>query len=405
MRILVLGAGLQGSACAYDLLEQEDVDRVVLADREPGGVAFLPADERLERRRLDFRDHDAVGALMNTSEVALSAAPYPFNLDLARLAIEAGCHFSDLGGNTEILRKQIALSGEAAAAGVTAAPDMGLAPGMVDVLAAEGVRRLDPARSVRMYVGGLPRDPEPPLGYQVVYSLKGALDYYTTPSWILRDGEPARVDALSGLEPLESGALGTLEAFHTGGGASLLPWTFRGEVDELYYKTVRYPGHAHIMRAIRELGLLSEEAVEVKGERVVPRDLFLACVTPRLTRPDAPDVVFLRVEVEGDRAGEDHEQRAGDRDGGRGEAGPGEPVRLVWDLLDRRDPETGMSAMERTTGFSLAIAGLFLGRGVIDRRGVFPAFEAVPYAPYLEALAARGIEVALHEEAGEPQPG
>ena len=314
----------------------------------------------------------------STSTKHPEAAP----LDLLRLAISSRCHFSDLGGNTKILREQIGLSDAAVRAGVTAVPDMGLAPGLVDVLAAEGIRRLDRADSVRLYVGGLPRDPEPPLNYQVVYSLEGALDYYTTPSWILREGEPVRVEALSELETLESETLGTLEAFHTGGGASLLPWTFRGQVDELYYKTVRYPGHAEVMRPIRELGLLSLDPVEVKGTEVVPRDVFLACATPKLTRPDSPDVVFLRVVAEGRREGR--------------------PVRLAWELLDRRDAESGISAMERTTGFSLSIAGLFLGRGVIEPRGVFPAFEAMPYEAYMEALAERGVDVGLREEELEP---
>lgn len=382
MRILVLGAGLQGTACAFDLLRQEDVEAVVLADLRPEGVGeLLGRAERLERRQLDFTDEAAVRAAMEEADVALSAAPYWLNLDLARLAADAGAHFADLGGNTEILREQLALSEAAEASGVTLVPDTGLAPGLVDVLAAEGARRLDTARSVRMYVGGLPRDPEPPLNYQVVYSLAGALDYYTTSSWILRDGRLERAEALSGLEEVAFDEVGTLEAFHTGGGASLLPWALEGKVEELYYKTMRYPGHAAVMRPIRELGLLSKEPVEVKGVEVAPRDVFLACVEPRLHRPDAPDLVALRVVAEGER--------------------DGEPTRLTWDLLDRRDPETGLSAMERTTGFSLSVTGLFLGRGVIDRRGAFPAFEAIPYEPYVREMAERGVEVRLREEAGD----
>lgn len=380
MRILVLGAGLQGTACAFDLLRQEDVEAVVLADLRAEGVGeLLGRAERLERRRLDFTDEAAVRAAMEEVDVALSAAPYWLNLDLARLAAEAGTHFADLGGNTEILREQLALSEAAEASGVTLVPDTGLAPGLVDVLAAEGARRLDTARSVRMYVGGLPRDPEPPLNYQVVYSLAGALDYYTTSSWILRGGRLERAEALSGLEEVAFDDVGTLEAFHTGGGASLLPWALQGKVEELYYKTMRYPGHAAVMRPIRDLGLLSKEPVEVKGFEVAPRDVFLACVEPRLHRPDAPDLVALRVVAEGER--------------------DGEPVRLTWDLLDRRDPETGLSAMERTTGFSLSVTGLFLGRGVIDRRGAFPAFDAIPYEPYVREMAERGVEVRLREEA------
>ena len=381
MEILILGAGLQGSACAYDLLRREDVDRVVLADLDPAGVdGRLPgSDPRLDRRKADFRDDDEISALMEEADVVLSAAPYYFNRRLARLAIESRCHYADLGGNTAILREQLGMDRAAREAGCTLAPDVGLAPGMVDVLAAEGIRRLDESERVRMYVGGLPQDPKPPLGYKVVYSLEGTLDYYTTPSWILRDGSPTQVEALSEIEEVEFAELGRLEAFHTAGGASLLPWKYEGRVGELAYKTLRYPGHAEVMRAIRDLGLLSQEPVTTKsGDEVVPREVFLSCVEPRLRFPDDPDLVALRVVAEGVRSGEE--------------------VRLVWDLLDRQDPETGISAMERTTGFSLAITGLFLGRGTIERRGAFPSFEVVPYEPYVEELAARGIQVRYREE-------
>lgn len=380
MEIIVLGAGLQGSACAYDLLLRDDVQGITLGDLEPEATPpFLESDPRLLRMPLDFSDQNAVRRAMAGHDVALSAAPYYFNASLARLAIEAGCHFSDLGGNTDILRRQLELDGEAREAGVCVVPDVGLAPGLVDVLAYEGVRRLDAARRVRMYVGGLPQNPRPPLHYQLVYSLEGALDYYTSPSRVIRDGRNVEVEALSEVERIEFDGVGELEAFHTAGGASLLPWELEGEVECLEYKTLRYPGHADTMRAVRDLGLLSSEPVVVDSTRVVPRSLFIACVTPRLMHPDDADQVVLRVIVEGERRGE--------------------PTRLVWELLDREDPATGISAMERVTGFSLAITGLFLGRGVISDPGVAPAYRATPYDLYLEELKERGIRVRLREEA------
>src|SRR2546428_10875482 len=129
---------------------------------------------------------------------------------------------------------------------------------MVTVVAAEGTRRAGDAECVKIDVGGLPQPPERPLNYQIVYSLEGALDYCTTPSWVLRDGKPARVDALSEVEAVEFPApVGTLEAFHTGGGISTMPWAYAGKVRTMEYKTLRYPGHAAIMRPIRELVMLS----------------------------------------------------------------------------------------------------------------------------------------------------
>jgi lysine 6-dehydrogenase len=374
MRFLVLGGGLQGSAAAYDLLAQDDVTLVTLADvRADAGASFLPDDDRLHRIALDFSNEEAVRAVMEEHDVVLSAAPYYFNDDLARISIETGCDFSDLGGNTEILFAQLELDRRAKDAGVTIVPDVGLAPGMVNVLAAEGIRRLDAVESAKMYVGGLPQRPVPPLNYQVVYSLEGVLDYYTTPSWIVRDGNPVQVEALTEIEELDFGELGTLEAFHTGGGASILPWRFEGKVNRLEYKTLRYPGHATLMRNIRELGLLSEEPIEVDGREVAPRDVTIAILKPLLTRRNEPDLVALRVVVRGTK--------------------DGRPVTHRWDLLDLEDQDRGITAMERTTGYTLSIVGLMMGRNVIDRPGVMPPDEGIPAEPYLAELAKRGIDV------------
>src|SRR3954470_23364840 len=307
MKLLVLGAGLQGCACAYDLLQNPAVSRVTLADLRPDKLPkFLQADwgGRLQPLRLDVTDGAAVAEAFRGHAAVMSAIPYYYNGPMTRAAVEAGCHFSDLGGNTEIVFEQKKLHEQARARGVSVIPDCGLAPGMVNILAAEGIRRLDRAEKVKVYVGGLPQQPEPPLNYQIVYSLEGALDYYTTPSWVLRGGRPVQVDALSEVEPVEfPSPVGTLEAFHTGGGISTLPFAYQGKIDVMEYKTLRYPGHAAVVRPIRELGLLANEPIDVKGSKVVPRDLFIAAVSPKLSRPNGRDLVALQVQVTGARQG------------------------------------------------------------------------------------------------------
>jgi lysine 6-dehydrogenase len=286
--------------------------------------------------------------------------------------VDAGIHCADLGGNTEIVFQQKALDAAARARGVSIFPDCGLAPGMVNILAAEGIRRVGAAEVVRIYVGGLPQHPEPPLNYQIVYSLAGALDYYTTPSWVLRDGKPTRVEALSELERVVfPPPVGELEAFHTGGGISTLPWAYEGKVRTMEYKTLRYPGHVAIMRPIRELGLLDLTPVAVNGQSVVPRDAFIATVSPRLTKPDGRDLVALRVEVGGGHGGK----------------------RAAWELLDYYDVAHGISAMMRTTGYSLAITGLMQVDGRIATTGVHTPDEAVPFVEYVKELAQRGVEI------------
>ena len=152
MKMLVLGAGLQGSACAYDLLHSEGVTRVTLADLKIDRLPpFLERarSEKLVLQQLDVSDHAAVRQLMTGHDAVMSALPYYFNGPMAALAVECGCHFSDLGGNTEIVFEQKKLDAAASAKGLSIIPDCGLAPGMVAILAAEGIRRLDKTERVR----------------------------------------------------------------------------------------------------------------------------------------------------------------------------------------------------------------------------------------------------------------
>jgi lysine 6-dehydrogenase len=377
MKMLVLGAGLQGSACAYDLLQNKDVEEVRLADIRINELEpFLAkySGKRLIPTPLDVRDTDAVLALMRESDAVMSALPYYFNYDMAVCAVDAGVHFCDLGGNTEIVFKQKTLHDRAKADGVSVIPDCGLAPGMVNILAEHGIRQLDQVASVRIYVGGLPQNPEPPLNYQIVYSIEGVLDYYTTLSWVLRGGKRTRVKALSEREPVKfPDPLGTLEAFHTAGGLSTMAFRYEGRVPTMEYKTLRYPGHAELMESIRELGLLDLDPVDVKGHHVVPRDAFIAAVGPRLRKPNGKDLVALRVAVQGTKGGK--------------------PKTVAWELLDYFDEKTGISAMERTTGFSLAITGMMQARKQVTGAGVLTPDEAIPGDLYVSELAMRGIKI------------
>ncbi|HTG53545.1 MAG TPA: saccharopine dehydrogenase C-terminal domain-containing protein [Gemmatimonadaceae bacterium] len=377
MRMLVLGAGLQGSACAYDLLQNPEVKEVRLADLH---LEHLPeflapySGKRLLPTVLDVRDHDAVLALMRESDAVMSAIPYYFNLDLAKLAVEAGTNFCDLGGNTEIVFQQKQLNDKAAAKGKTIVPDCGLAPGMVNILSQYGIEQLDKVERVKIFVGGLPQHPEPPLNYQIVYSLEGVLDYYTTLSWVVRDGKRTQVKALSEIEKVEfASPVGALEAFHTAGGLSTMAWRYEGKIPTMEYKTLRYPGHAHIMEAIRELGLLELTPVEVKGLKVIPRDATVAAMGPKLTKPNGRDLVALRVTVEGTKAGK--------------------AKKVGWELICYYDEARKISAMMQTTGYSLSITGQMQAKGEIKPAGVHTPDECVPAAKYIAELDKRGVHI------------
>jgi lysine 6-dehydrogenase len=378
MRFLVLGAGMQGSAAAFDLLGSEGVERVRLADVSVGELRpFLrpfARDPRFETVALDVKDEKALARALDGVDAALSAVPYYLNGALAKQAVAAGVHWCDLGGNTEIVLEQRNLAAAARAKGVTVVPDCGLAPGLVNILAEAAIRRLDRVDSCRLFVGGLPQRPEPPLYYQLVYSLEGVLDYYTSPSWVLEHGRRATRAALSDVEEVEfPPPLGKLEAFHTAGGLSTMGFRYEGRIGRLEYKTLRYPGHARILEALRELGFFAREPIQVGGHRVVPRDFVIALLQPKLTRPGSPDLVALRVVADG--------------------AKDGRPARAGFEMVDRMDEARGITAMMRTTGYSLSITARMQVRRELGPPGVHTPDECVPCDPYLAELARRGIAV------------
>lgn len=378
MRMLVLGAGLQGTACAFDLLRTASVTRVMLADVQLTSLppflqaAAAAAGDRFEQITLDVRDLQAVASAFGRCDAVLSAIPYYFNGTLARVAVECGVHFTDLGGNTAIVQEQKQLDALARAKGISVIPDTGLAPGMVNILAQHGIEQFDSVDSVKLFVGGLPQEPEPPLGYQIAYSIEGMVDYYTTPSLVVRDGQPTTVTALSELETVAFDApVGDLEAFHTAGGLSTMVYRYAGTIPVMEYKTLRYPGHAAIMHSIRELGLLDTVPVDVKGQSIVPRDVFVKVAGDRL-RKGKPDLVALRVVV----TGLQHGMRR----------------TCTWEVVDRYDAQHGVSAMMRTTGYTLSITGQLQASGRIAA-GVHTPDECIPAADYIAMLADRGIMV------------
>ena len=377
MKMLVLGAGLQGSACAYDLLQDPEVTEVRIADLHVDDLpAFLTkaSGGKLKPTTLDVRNRAAVVAAMKGCDAVMSAIPYYFNFEMAECAVEAGVHFADLGGNTEIVSRQKTLDAEATRKKISVMPDCGLAPGMVNILAEHGIRQLDHVDAVKIFVGGLPQHPQAPLNYQIVYSLEGVLDYYTTLSWVLRNAKRTQVKALSEREAVQFAApIGTLEAFHTAGGLSTMAFRYEGKIPTMEYKTLRYPGHAQIMEAIRDLGLLEQEPIDVKGVKVAPRDVAVAAMGPRLTMPESKDLVALRVIVSGTKGGK--------------------PKTMEWELVDRYDEAHGISAMERTTGYSLSITGLMQVRGQVTALGVRTPDEAMPAEPYIAELKKRGINI------------
>lgn len=367
-----------GRAVAYDLARSEGVDGITLADADAGRAEearAIAASGKVGTALLDVDDGDAVAAAMEGHDVAVSCVPYRFNLELSKAAIEAGTHMCDLGGNNDVVRRQLCLDAKARRAEVTVIPDCGLAPGMATVLAADALRRMDRVAEIHIRVGGLPLEPSGPLDYMLLFNPAGLVNEYREAPVVIRSGEVRLAEPLGELEAIEfPEPFGRLEAFNTSGGTSTLPQTLLGKVQELDYKTIRYPGHRDKVKCMMDLGLFDEAPVAAGGVDVVPRDLTEALLAERLPR-EGDDVVLLRVRAEGVAEGRERT--------------------LTYTIVDRRDPATGLTAMQRTTAFPASIVARMLGSGEIDQRGVVPQELVVPTVRFIEEMERRGVQIEI----------
>ncbi|MFZ2348861.1 MAG: FAD-dependent oxidoreductase [Candidatus Bipolaricaulis anaerobius] len=375
-RYVVIGAGRQGVAAAYDLARHGEAEQITLLDRN-AAIARAGAERLnglLGRQVADAAVGDAsqpqtLAPLLAETNGLLSAASYRFNLGLARVAIGTKTHMVDLGGHTGIVRDELALDREAKNAGIALVPDCGMGPGMNVTLALVAMDLLDEAEEVRIYDGGLPEDPKPPWNYALFFSAEGLVNEYEGEAYFLRGGGVTPIPALSELEELEIPPLGGLEAFVTSGGLSTMPWTYAGKLRLLENKTLRYPGHAHLLHGLRALGLLGREAIQVGNNLVAPRDVLISLFNRALTDPEARDVCVIHVRARGKVGGRPAEARVG--------------------LLDRYDPETGFRAMEKLTGWHAALVLSLAVRGEIPP-GATPIERALSGDRFLSAAPARG---------------
>lgn len=383
-RYLVLGAGRQGTAAAYDLARFGDAVRVTLADVNP--IAAEASAQRVNRLlgrdvahgvQLDVRDTAALAEALRAADVCLSAVPYAFNLDITRAAIDIGCGMCDLGGNTEIVWQQLALDAQARTAGVSVVPDCGMGPGLTNTLAAYAMEFLDVPREVYIWDGGLPQNPQPPWNYQLTFNIEGLTNEYDGEAVFLRDGRVVRVPCLTELEEIEIPPLGRLEAFVTAGGVSTAVRTYAGTLQVYQNKTLRYPGHCTQFRAFRDLGLFSRDPIEVNGVQVVPRQVYHALLEPRITAPEVRDVCVIRAKALGEKGGRETE--------------------VVVDFIDYYDDSTGFTAMERTTGWHAAIMAAMIAHGRVPA-GVIPVERAVSGETFVTELRRRGFQIRYRVE-------
>ena len=382
---VILGSGRQGTAAAYDMARWGDAAKITLADVDAQAArrAAKRVNELIGRpvataASVDVSDSDAISALLQDADACLSAVPYYMNLELAKLAVQAGVNFCDLGGHTGIARQQHALHEEALAAGISVIPNCGQVPGMGTTLMLYAAELLDEAVDVVMWDGGLPQNPRPPYNYMLTFSIDGLVNEYAEPGVFLRDWKVTEVEPLTELELVEfPEPIGTLEAFVTGGGLDTMPYTYEGKFRTLQNKTLRYPGHMEKIRAFYDLGLWEQTPVQVGDSTVVPRELFNKLWAPQIDFPGDKDMIIVRILASGRK--------------------DGRPAEALVELFDFYDDETGFTAMERSTGWSAAIVAEMMARGETPR-GAGGVESMVPVRPYVRELQRRDYTISENVE-------
>lgn len=377
MKVVVLGAGLMGKEIARDLVGSEEVETVFLADvsvdHAKGFVDTLNT-KKVEVVQLDADCDEDLRKVIGYGDVVINALFYTFNERVAKAAIDAGVHAVDLGGHIGGITESILqLNDLAAEKGVTIIPDLGVAPGMANIVTGYGATKLDQVESIKLYVGGIPTEPKPPLHYTRVFSLDGVFDHYTEPSKMIQKGELTEVASLTGIEPIYFDEFGVLEAFYTSGGISTLYKTFPN-VKTLEYKTIRYKGHADQFKLLADLGFLDKNnTVEAGGHEVNVREVTREVLKKKLELGKKVDAVLLRAIISGEKSEEQ--------------------ITYEYEMVVRKDLENNVTAMARATASTISVVAQMIGKGTITDRGVFAPESIVPGREFIGEMAKRGVDI------------
>src|SRR5699024_1444601 len=375
MKIGVLGAGLMGKEVVRDLVTSEDVTAIGLADvdlERAQRICHQLDSPKLTPYHVDACDEEGLAYYMRQFDVIVNALFYSFNEIVAKTAIRVGVHSVDLGGHIgHITDRVLALKEDAEQADVTLIPDLGVAPGMINILSGYGYDQLDKTKSIRLFVGGIPLNPEPPLEYNHVFSMEGLLDHYTDPCLIIRNGVKQEIEALSEVERIHFERFGPLEAFHTSGGTSTLAHSYP-DLETLKYKTIRYPGHAEKFKLLVDLNLTRKDyVVDINGKKINPREVLLKTLDPIVDLQDKDDAVLLRVIVSGEK--------------------DGEPATYQYEMTTVKDRKNDVTAMARATANTISVVAQMIGNGTITKRGVYPPEQIVPGKRYIDEMKKRDV--------------
>ncbi len=367
--VVVLGAGMIGSAMAQDLAAREQL-QVHVADSRRENLDRVVEKAPVHAHHVDLGDPVVLKKLLKGCDLAIGALPSVIGLQTVKASIESGCNIVDISFMSEDARVLDPLARER---GVVAVTDAGVAPGLSNMMAMVAAAWFDTCQRLEIAVGGLPAIRRWPFDYKAGFAPWDVLEEYTRPARVVEDGRVVIKEALSGLKLIDVPEVGTIESFITDGLRSL---TDTLKVPFMEERTLRWPGHAALMKIFRETGFFSLDPLNVNGQTLRPRDVTAALLFPKWTFAEGEaDITVMQVRAWGKKNG-----KAGE---------------FTFDFLDRYDAATGLRSMSRSTGFTAcAIANLILD-GTLSQPGVHAPEALGAKAGALDAvldyLRARGI--------------
>ncbi|ETP70294.1 lysine 6-dehydrogenase [Planococcus glaciei] len=381
MHIFVLGTGMIGTTVVTEMVKFPEIDRITAVDVNQASIdkcLAIANNPKVIGKVAALQTEEDIARVLTGADVAVACLPHSLSLSAVKAAISSHCHLVDLVGSQ--FREKMELDEQAKKAGVIIVPGCGVAPGITNFLAAQGIDLLDEADEAIMTCGGIPRHPIPPLWYQVVYRLESLLRLYTKPAIAIQDGEIVELAPLSNLQEITfPEPVGLCETVITD--AHSTAFILKGKVKNLYEKTVRYPGHWEKMKVIGELGFLDDIPVAVQGISITPRAFAEKVLATKMKGDSHKDITVLRVEV------------SGTKDGAR--------TKHRWEMVDLYDDERNITSMAKTTALPALLIAKLIATKQITETGVVPIESLIirdRFQPFMAELKRLGLDLEYTEE-------
>jgi lysine 6-dehydrogenase len=341
-KIVILGAGMVGRTMAADLAKNHNVTSVDISN---DSLKRLPA--AITKVQFDLGDSDGIKKLVESYDIILSAVPGFMGYKTLRAIIEAGKNVVDISFFPE---NSLELDSLAKSHNVTAIVDCGVAPGMDNIILGHYNEKIK-LTDFECLVGGLPKVKKWPFYYKAPFSPVDVIEEYTRPARYVENGNVIVKPALSDIEHIEMENVGTLESFNSDGLRSII-YTMP-HIPNMKEKTLRYPGHAEKVMALRDSGFFSKEAVNINGKEIIPLDFTSRILFNEWKLKEGEEeITVMRVTLIGTENGI--------------------KKKIVYNLYDEYNAESKASSMSRTTGYTATAAVNMVLSGLFNEKGIFP---------------------------------